>query len=127
MTISSLNSSKVHERVQALTRKRKTPKQDPEKLSNTVPLVTLALSGTHLSPLFKYSTGIDRRLALPQDRDFCTWCQGAQRQYTDATREQVTPQQIAVGVSGGVEVVSRRIEEPHDEAERLNIPLIIVA
>ena len=96
-------------------------------LSNKVPWVTLALSGALLSPLFKKSEGSDCRPALPQDRDFCNWCQGAQRQYTDLTREQVAPQQVAVGVSGGVEIVSHGINETLDEANRHNTPLVIVA
>lgn len=39
----------------------------------------------------------------------------------------VAPQQVAVGVSVGVEIVSQGINEMHDEAERHNTPLVVVA
>ena len=87
-------------------------------LENTCPWVTLALYGTLLTPLNKKATGNDARPVSAEDRDCATWHKAAQRALNSAVRDMVTPQQLAVAVSGGVEVKVWGLRLLQEEAER---------
>jgi hypothetical protein len=85
-------------------------------LSNACPWVTLALYGTLLTPLNKKAIGDDARPVAAEDRDCATWHKAAQRAQNTTVCKLVAPQQLAVAVSGGVEVKAWGIRLLQEEA-----------
>ncbi len=78
--------------------------------------------GALLTPLNKKAIGDDARPVSAEDRDCATWHKAAQLAQNSAVRKLVTPQQLAVAVSGavsgGVEVKAWGIRLLQEEAER---------
>ena len=74
-------------------------------VDNRVPWVSLLLAGAILCPLHKQSEGDDCRPAVPQDRDYATWWRAVAKDHVEGVRAETGPQQLAVGVSGGVEIL----------------------
>ena len=73
-------------------------------ISAECPWVSLGLGTNLLTPLLKKATGTDARPVSAKDIDISTFLKAAQRSVNSPTRNQVAPQQLAVGVSGGVNI-----------------------
>jgi hypothetical protein len=73
--------------------------------SGRIPFVTAALTESLLTALRKKPTGPDARPVCAESADASCWAKAASRLVVDSVREHVSPQQLAVGVSGGMEVL----------------------
>ena len=62
------------------------------------------LTEPNLTPLKKRREGTDARPVAAESIDSSLWSQGLSKLTVDAVRRHVSPQQLAVGVSGGMEI-----------------------
>jgi len=69
------------------------------------PWVTAALTESLLTALRKKPTGPDARPVCAESADTSCWAKAASRSAVDSVRKHVSPQQLAVGVQGGMEVL----------------------
>ena len=94
-------------------------------VGNSCPWVSCALAGSLLTPIHKKATGFDARPVAAGDRDYATWVQAAQRELTSTIRDQVQPQQLAVGISSGVQTLSWGLKTILEYHNKNNLPLTI--
>ena len=93
-------------------------------VDNRVPWVSLLLAGAILCPLHKQSEGDDCRPAVPQDRDYATWWRAVAKDHVEGVRAETGPQQLAVGVSGGVEILGHGLNLTVEQARNNDQSLI---
>lgn len=67
----------------------------------------------------------DARPVNAEDSDTSVWCKSLQRAITPNVRSAVSPQQLGVGVSGGVELFTLGLKLKYEEAVRLGLNRVI--
>ena len=89
------------------------------------------LGGGLLTPLNKAepnpSSEPDARPVKAEDTDTSTWCKALGRQCTSAVTDLVKPQQLGVGISGGVEMLVHGFRIKFEEAEFVGKREVFVA
>ena len=60
---------------------------------------------TKMTPLCKKATGPDARPVCAESADTSCWAKAASRSAVESVRSHVSPQELAVGVQGGMEVL----------------------
>ena len=94
------------------------------------PWLRRAFGGGLLTALIKNvkSNGtIDARPIKAEDQDTSAWCKALARTTAPATLSKVAPQQLGVGVSGGVDLYVIGYKMKYEEAVSNGIPRVIVA
>ena len=94
------------------------------------PWVRAILGGGLLTPLNKNQPGpdhaVDARPVKAEDTDTSIWVKALGRAQAPIVRSVVLPQQLGVGVSGGVQLQAIGLNLKFDEAQRNNRSMVIV-
>jgi len=109
---------------------RPTPLATLQKLgeiiyAGRIPWVTAALTESLLTALRKKPTGHDARPVCAESADTSCWAKAASRSVVDSVRSHVSPQQLAVGVQGGMEVLVVGWQLTVEEAAASKRPFVL--
>ena len=89
-------------------------------VGSAVPWLSLALGSTLLSPLNKAPPpSIEARPVNAKDRDIATWLQAANKSQQTSIGKQVAPQQLAVGVRSGNQVLTYGVKMHLESCRRI--------
>jgi hypothetical protein len=100
-------------------------------LNCSLPPWVRAILGTGLlTPLNKTLPNldgtVDARPVKAEDTDTSVWVKTLARSQTPFVRNRVTPQQLGVGIRGGVQLQAIGLKLKYDEAVRLQLPRVLV-